>query len=273
MKQHYLPQCYLREFCNRDGKLHTLDITLLKHKRKVFDQARFPAEVCRSIDFYTIQSNFNKSFQHLSNVEPLFLEKIFHNYERKYPELLRKIKSSQQALIRADAALFLYALVDIKIRNPYFREKVVKANKDKFFSEMGIEYRNEVARLDLSEFPNLTNESLMNLWDDVSSPFQNDENFAKNTHISSMVLRQQEDVNVQEQIVNHLLKFQWLVFKSKGLFITNDNPGVSLDQNMKVQNTLFNGQFHFFMPLTPSLCLGISPVIEDLKYCQNNISR
>lgn len=35
MKQHYLPQCYLKEFLNKEGKLHTIDVNLLKHKRPV----------------------------------------------------------------------------------------------------------------------------------------------------------------------------------------------------------------------------------------------
>lgn len=273
MKQHYLPQCYLREFCNKDGKIHTLDLTLLKHKRKVFDQARFSSEICRSIDFYTIKSDFNKTFKHLSNIDPLFLENAFHTYERKYPELVQKIKDRQKALIRADACLFLYALVDFKIRNPYFRENVVNANKDKIFREMGDGYKNEVAKLDLGEFPHLTNESLINIWDEVSRPFLDDKNYAQNAHISSMVLRHHDDDNVQDEIVNRLLQFQWFVFESKSLFITNDNPGFSLDQNKKRQNTRFNGQFYFFMPITPSLCFGVSSVARDLKYGQNSTQK
>jgi hypothetical protein len=75
MKQHFLPQCYLREFCNLDNKLHVIDIDLLKFGRRVFAQQKSTAEVCRSNDFYTIEQDYSKEFKHLKGLDPLYLEK------------------------------------------------------------------------------------------------------------------------------------------------------------------------------------------------------
>lgn len=58
MKLRFLPQWYLRELCNAEDKLYTLDIDLLKFKPKVFSQTKITAGVCRSIDCYKIEGDF-----------------------------------------------------------------------------------------------------------------------------------------------------------------------------------------------------------------------
>ena len=42
MKQHYLPECYLKEFINESKKINTLDLDRLnKYKKNVFDEPKF----------------------------------------------------------------------------------------------------------------------------------------------------------------------------------------------------------------------------------------
>lgn len=60
-----------------------------------------------------------------------------------------------------------------------------------------------------------------------------------------------------------------MIFESDNRFITTDNSGASVDDSDKVHNTKFAENIMFFMPLTPSLCLGITTVIPDLDFIKN----
>nr|WP_232325422.1 DUF4238 domain-containing protein [Pedobacter panaciterrae] len=266
MKQHYLPECYLKEFTNAEGRLHTLDINLLKHKRKVFDEPRFPAAVCRSKNLYTIKPEFSKGFKHLKGLHPMYLEYKFQDYEKHYPALIDKLKRGQDYLQNDDARRLIYTLVDLKIRNPYFRENSIRGKQEPVIDNLFDSYREQIKHIDLRQFPNLSEESMLKTMDDVKASYMNDEDFAQKTHISSMVQRNKDEYSIHQKITDHLLRFEWLMLVSDNEYITTDNPGVSLDKNNVIQNTKFDENFFFLMPLTPSLCIGISPTILDKSY-------
>lgn len=270
MKQHYLPQSYLREFCNADHKLQTLDIDLLKFGRKVFPELKTTAEVCRSRDYYTIQGDFETQFQHLDGLDPLFLENKFHEYEREYPKIIAKIKCRGNYLSTAEAKLLMYAVVDIKIRNPYFRKEAIEKKKETVIDELFDSYRAEIAKLELIDPRELRRkEVLLEEMDKTKVKVMGDEDFARKTHLSSMVLRQKEEENVQTKIALHMLQFEWRILYSHNGFFTTDNPGVSIDPANRPQNTMFQGEFFFFMPLTPHMCLAISSKTGDFEYRKN----
>ncbi|MGF7078919.1 DUF4238 domain-containing protein [Mucilaginibacter sp. UYCu711] len=267
MKQHFLPQSYLREFCNAESKLFTLDIDLLKFKRKVFPELKTTAEVCRSKDFYTIKGDFKTQFQHLNGLDPLFLEKKFQEYEREYPKIIAKIKSRQPDLPLQEAELFMYAIIDIKIRNPYFRETAVESKKETVIDTLFDSYRTELAKLELTDPRQIIRKDVMlEEMDKMKEKIMTDEDFGRKTHLSSLVSRQMETKNVQHKISQHLLQFEWRVLYSHNDFFTTDNPGVSIDPTNRPQNTKFTDEFFFFMPLTPHLCLVISSKTPDKAY-------
>lgn len=268
MKQHFLPVCYLKEFVNLEGKIHSIDISLLKYNREVFDEAKYPAEVCRSIDFYTIQPKSIAKFPHMRDLRPLHLEESFHFYEREYPKIVNKIKSGQRALILKDAELLLYAIVDFKIRNIYFREKIVpKAHKNIIEDNLN-RMKQEIRTTDLESLNNITKEDFLKALDKVQKDFDpTPENHAQ-SHLSSMALRRNTNDQVHTKIVRHLLEFEWLILMSNNQFITNDNPGVSIDKNNVVQNTKFDKDYIFFFSLTPSHVLSVNPRILDLRFKQ-----
>ncbi|TSD64484.1 DUF4238 domain-containing protein [Inquilinus sp. KBS0705] len=267
MKQHFLPQSYLREFCNADNKLQTLDIDLLKFGRKVFSELRTTAEVCRSKDYYTIQGDFEDQFPHLNGLDPLFLEKKFHEYEREYPKIVGRIKHREAHLTLPDAQLLMYALIDIKIRNPYFRKEAIETKKETVIDELFDSYRAELAKLALTDPRQIKRKEVMlEEMDKMKDKVMEDDDFSRKTHLSSMVLRQMEENSIQAKIAQHLLQFECRILYSHNGFFTTDNPGVSIDPANRPQNTQFQGEFFFFMPLTPHMCLSISSKTPDMAY-------
>lgn len=267
MKQHFLPQSYLREFCNEDSKLYTLDIDLLKFNRKVFSELKTTAEVCRSKNFYTIYGEFDTQFQHLDGLDPFFLEKKFHEYEREYPKVLSRIKKRQSHLSIPQAELLMYSIIDIKIRNPYFRKTAIESKKESVIDDLFNSYRVELAKLNLTDPQKIQRKDVMlEEMDKMKNEIMMDKDFSRKTHLSSMVLRQLESDRLQLKIAHHLLKFEWQILYSHNGFFTTDNPGVSIDPTNQPLNTKFDKEFFFFMPLTPHMCLGISSRTPDITY-------
>ena len=61
--------------------------------------------------------------------------------------------------------------------------------------------------------------------------------------------------------------------ESNGQFISNDNPGFSIDENSNINNLLINKDCLLFMPLTSSLCLTISNAFVDKDFQKEAISK
>jgi hypothetical protein len=269
MKQHFLPQCYLKEFCNEDGKLHTLNLDYLKYKKKVFDEPKFPVEVCKILDFYTIKDELKGKFKGLADFDPFFVENQFHKYEREYPKLLGYIKNKVASLSFSDAFLFIYAIIDIKLRNQHFRKTAIEDKKEGVIDTLFNGYRKELESIDVSTLFNLTNEEMLATMDKMREDLMTNPDYAKNSHISTLIGQNEAVSDIHLQIINRLFKYQWMIFESNSRFITTDNPGASVDDSDKVHNTKFAENIMFFMPLTPSLCLGIATVILDQDFADN----
>lgn len=266
MKQHYLPEVYLREFINDQGKLHTLDINLRRHRKEVFDQERYPAEVCRNKNFYNIKPTYAKSHKELANLKELFLEEQFGLYESKYPRLLNKIKTGQNYLLKEDARLLIYILFDLKLRNKYFRDTTVSGLREKVFDELADDYETLIEDANKAGIPGVNKEILLAALDVERKRHLADDEFPDKTHVASLSKRKTSKDSVYEFVIDHLMQFEWLILQSDQQFITSDNPGVSIDKKGVVQNTKFDNDFFFIMPLTPSICIGISPTAPDTKF-------
>lgn len=261
MKQHFLPECYLREFTNREGKLHTLDLNLFRFGRKVFDNTRYPAEVCRIRDFYTIDPNLAKESADLMHLDPYFLENKFGEYESKYPKLIAKLKRGQSYLQKEDASLLMLIVLDFKIRNPFYRDRVFEKGKKEVIEKTHDELRRKVGELNddfIRRVADQTREEMMMDIDALQLKYMADEDFVERLHLASLARRKQDEDGLYRSFCNHLLQFEWLLLRSNQSFITTDNPGFSLDKDSNVQNTNFGDVFSYFLPLTPSLCFAVS---------------
>jgi Protein of unknown function (DUF4238) len=249
----------------------TIDLDLLKFKRPVFAEQKTTAEVCRSKDFYTIKEKHGEQFKHLEGLDPLYLEKKFHEYEREYPKLLKKIKAKISYLSRTEAELFLYALIDIKIRNLYFRDKSITPKTETVIDNLFNQYRDELNALNLTEKQQKTKKVMFDEMDKMKEKIMMDKDFGQKVHLSSLTLRKMEAESIHHKIIAHLMKFDWIILESANQFITTDNPGVSIDPTNKPQNTKFEGSLFFFMPITPSLCFGVCTQTPDPNYSRYNI--
>ncbi|WP_199119360.1 DUF4238 domain-containing protein [Pedobacter sp. ASV28] len=273
MKQHFLPEVYLKEFRNKEGKLHCLDCSLLKFDRKVFDQPKYPAEVCRSKDFYTLKPSFKAKNPDIFDLSPLHIEKSFHAYESEYPKLITKIKSRQKALLIKDAHLLIYVLLDLKIRNNYYREKVVsKALKDILEYDLS-ELKKQIDLDSEGRFPDDAKEQFEKCSEKVKRDYIEYPEQHAESHLSSIAMARSRNDEMHVKISQHLQHFQWKVYISDHRFIITDNPGFSLDYNNVIHNTKFDKEVVVFFPLTPSMCLCVNTLKIDKRFEEINTQK
>lgn len=275
MDQHYLPQCYLNEFRNDDGHFFKLDCSILRYDKKPYPLKTTPAAVCYKPNFYTLTDEFKQMYPMYKDLEPFYLENKFHIYERVYPALISKIKTGARFLNSDDAIKFLYSCIDFKIRNFYFRDNVLMQNKRQEIikkhyngylnNESILEYIQKSFKVDR----NTVNEIIQT----EKSKHLNDPDYAKHSHIATMIDRSQQSSNIYDVIISNFLFYKWNFFKSKNQFITSDNPGWSLDKRNAVHNTRFENGFQFIMPITSSYCLCISDDKIDMNYYNDSTKK
>lgn len=270
MDQHYLPKCYLKEFCETGHDyLYKINCGLIKQGRRGSYRKMHPSEGCYEKDYFTITDDFKKLYPRFQSYEPYFIEKQFHSYETLYPAIINQLKSGQKWLSFKDAQLLIYALFEFKIRNRFFRNNT-EISKRKVAGDLFDEYLLDTKKRAwaLQTFHITENEltkHVSKMRDDIIS----DTHYAKHSHIAAILMRYENNNSMHDFVISNLLMYKWVIFKSDRLFLTSDNPGYSIGVDNVVYNTRFLNGFHFVFPLTPSMCLCITDDVIDLKYYNN----
>jgi hypothetical protein len=243
MDQHFLPACYLDQFCLTGGKLYRVDCSLLKLGKKPYPLEVTPKAICYGKDFYALTDDFKKVYPAFAAYDQNFLEEKFHRYERGYPAIINKIKQGIPVLSAAEAELFLYSLIDFKLRNNYLREKNEQLRRDVVNNVLG----------------GIKASSLMEqVAGAMKAEILSDPEFGKHSHLATMMGRETAGSAVQDKFVRTMIRHKFKLMISYGEFITSDNPGWTISQDNKVHNIKFDQDFHYLMPITPRHCLSVS---------------
>jgi hypothetical protein len=253
MGKHFIPKCYLKEFCiGGTNNLFGIDCSLLNYGKRITRSYSLDS-ICQDSDYYKITDDFKKIHPQFNHLDPEFLELNFKRYEDYYPRVISKIKSGQDILTSEDATVLAYAYTDFKLRNNFYRKNTVNTWK-RVYQEVLIKMNND--KLDTSYI------------DDILA----DTEFEKHNHILQIVNKYhtgyEQNVNVEM-----LLSLKWVLLESNDKFITSDNPGWTLNDQGKVCNDVLTKDFVFFMPITSSHCLCISDNENDSEFWISEIKK
>jgi len=265
--QHFLPQCYLQGFAGDNGKLQTLNLELLlEHGKIPYPREFTPAQLCYEDDFYTLGEGM-ETFNVKDVADKYTIEKRFHAYENKYRDLISKIEKG--GVLQSDDAAFLIRIIfDLKFRNKYFRDKFIAPRQAEVVNEASDEIRELIVNDPdyLSKYEGATEAEILTLSDDIRKKLLNDPDFKKNAHLSALYRQEDGYADALNMLTPKLLHCQWVVLKSDHQFVSNDNPGCSMDKNSLIHNSYFERDFMFFIPLTSSFCLTISDAGIDMDH-------
>jgi len=240
-RHHEVSKTYLKQFSINPKERQTRSfINCLRiHPNKKIESKSIDSDFFKSDNFYTL--NTSNPFE--------LEEKLARDIEPKFNDIMSHI--NQEIILSRNAKLDLLIWIWVsKYRNSHYRKTIEQHIN--FINAIKVQYSNEFR----TEFNELKEE--FRKWTRA---------FAKHEQLSSLFN------------LDHFLFFQsgmvnkhWIVLKSNvnNRFITNDNPGFSVDFNGgKPDYETVNVQFATkhettnYYPLSPGYCLMISPFSMD----------
>ncbi len=254
-KHHYVPECYLKEFCNKNNQLFK------RKKDNLKTTACYPAQVCYDTDYFKFNLN---EVSNLNDIKDAYIieRSAFKNQENQYRKLVKKIKEvDEQIDIRLsidEYRLLLKTLLTIKRRNPSTRNQLLNNLIDTHKNEAIIqeyvnELKNQATKIGYQLSPNLIDR----VKEYVLTKGQNEE-YQKGLYLMGFV--DHKNYFVFDNIIDDIISIKpFLLFAfDKNEFITSDNPGFFRFNDKTVSIGGLNGSFEFFFPITPEICLYLN---------------
>src|SRR5258708_79647 len=131
--QHFVPQGYLKQFTNKTGTFFILDVSLVKIGKNIKPSVpRTPASLGYKDNYFNIKPEdiILLDGSKVPNIDTLFLESTaFLFFENNVARIIQTIISFH-ILNEDDAQLFMKSLIDLKFRNPHYRDFIKKTYPD-----------------------------------------------------------------------------------------------------------------------------------------------
>lgn len=228
VRQHFIPQCYLKNFSENEKFVYVYS---KKNIKKGYPQSI--SKISYLDFFYVIPEKYIKK-ELLPEIDGNFIEKkiLAENIESLYSDLLNKIIHSAAIWITEDGAVEIFdererdlfaALIAIQyLRMPNIREKYWSAQKK------ASEERDEIVSAMRKAYDNIDCSESLEL--------NHDDDYASVLH-SEIFLDEEIIANIQNQII----KKTWVYYVSKeDAVYTSDNP-ILLKPHLENQTPFYEG--------------------------------
>lgn len=250
INSHIVPETYLKHFTDHSNLLYRYKI---KSKFQTRIKTVSPSQVCYKPDYFRIENeNTLKSF---GLYDKDYIEnEAFKTYENNYNSLLSKIISHNDFISTSEAHLFIETVINIKSRNEKMRKNYSKENIIPISVNLFQEIRKNrninalFSKTDFLPFELFIKENLLNR-----------EGLENEMFLKTFIIDKRKESGFLNELISFLLSRRWdfLISDINSPFITSDNPGFCVDDKDVCANTKFGGNFMFFFPLTPQICLMI----------------
>lgn len=250
--------------------MQTLNLeTFIKYGKIPYPREFTSAQLCYEDDFYTLGEGM-EAFNVKGVSDKYQIEKSFHSYERKYQQLIAKIERGQ-VFTSGEASFLIRIIFDLKFRNKYFRDKLIAPRQAEVVNDASDQIRQLILNDPeyLGKYEGALVDEILALSDAVREKLLHHPDFKKNAHLSALFRQKDGYKDILDILLPKLLHCRWVVLASDNQFISNDNPGCSMDKNNNIHNSYFDKDFMFFIPLSSSLCLTISDAGIDMDFYNN----
>lgn len=273
---HILPQSYLSEFENTNGKIWA---NKFKNPLKRTPRQTSAGGICyrrgyfkmpiEKFDFITAVS-----VSKIENFHDLFVETTVNSYyERGFIKKLQPFKDRESAISINDKFELCEAMLHFMARNPKVRDGL---SIKEHLIENSEEFRRELIKVNSEEDIAAIKEMGITFDDYLA--------FMKQLYITSLETADEAVLHnnfVIEQFLNNsprklsvlwrMVQGKWEVLEVKhpGVFIVTDNPGNFFSE--KNQTTELSEPYEFYFPLNSSQLLRITTskdLLDPLKFCQ-----
>lgn len=254
VKQHFVPEVYLKAFRDQSNR----KIWRWKKNPKFPERIRAfsSSQICHEEYFYEIGNETGKV------IPTNHLEKEWAIYENEWESLIEIFESQHSVISSINARKFIFSALSLKLRNPSIRN-IYKGNKAQEIADRNID--KTIKELEKAGF---SPKKISEIEQFLRSNLIMGKSTGKNLH-NNMLLsiiqgnRDSRSFGICEKLSRHEIKI--LQTEQENPFVTSDNPGFFVDQNGGIHNLNYYDEdgtvnfFGFFLPLTPKLCLFVSP--------------
>jgi len=257
-KHHYVPICYLKEFCDYKYEFWK--------KRLDFNKITIsnPSKECYEIDGNKIVDEVILKLTGFD--DEYYIEKeAFKIQELKFEKHIKNISKNSQTpftMKGEDYHLFIETIVTIKRRNPKTRDLIINTYKEAYKNETNIIglVKTLMKEYDIKEMSQSQFERIKSSIQD----YVNDERKLRSMFLSAFINK--EDFKVIENITKTLfiLKAYVLHSSSNKEFITSDNPGFTINNKKVSSKGEYGTDFELYFPLCPKTCLYIDSKQKDV---------
>jgi len=266
--QHYVPQSYIKKFYDKD-KCWVLDFEKLKNGYSDYLQSKTSAEICYGEYFYDIDKDFrnrNPEYAHLDtqHIENATLRRL----ENKYGAVFFPSITERFQLTHDECNAFVDFMIQMKIRNPYYRNNDLKNNATRLIGIAKQQIQHDSYFHE--KFKNIPNAIKDTLFKSLIMEKYDGVNFERNLQLSSLITRE-ENINRSTILKDVIPKHPWILASTlfpNSFFLTTDNPGASVSPRKPniVFNTKFNEDFVYYFPLSPFYCFIIDGTRIDTDF-------
>lgn len=252
IKQHYVPEVYLKQFKDNQNDMVWCCKTKSEYKEKI--KRYYPSQICYSPYFYEIEKSIG------TKTPVNYIENEWRNYENKWIDFIGHVNNRNPKIKNFEFRKVVFTIITLKLRNLSIRKL--------YNSEYAKEIVNNSVEDTINELERILKCDLSNIKRDAKKNIEEDENQGKNFHNNNLLsVLKGKNNSTSYQICERLLENELHILEtSKQMpFITSDNPGFFLDCNGQVHNLKFIDECGkvdfggFFLALTPEKCLFLSP--------------
>jgi hypothetical protein len=251
-EQHIVPATYLRHF-TKEALVYFLDTKKLRERPPEYPRRRAPGSICWSDDYYTIRDEFPENHFNLKKHDTHYIEdQVLKRLEDKYPALSAKLTGTG-SLTMAEAIDLCDLVVAIKLRNPYWLEKVigqrVTSQTEALLREMVAERRRNdpVAASTADWVFELVITKLLRQQ-------RKDPDYDKQMQLYSLRARGENELGRNVRIHEKFIDARWVIYAAPAegpYFITTDNPGAAIGKTDGAIHTFkLDGDYVFYFPLS-----------------------
>lgn len=267
-KHHYVPVCYQKNYLDDKGYIYVVDKKNIETHKKVVVRQTHPNNECFIYDYYKLTDSIKALNPKFQNLDEYFIENhVFKEFENKYQKDIYESIRTTKTLSRKSALLLIKSLIQLKNRNPNFKNQTIESIRISDHSQIVATLVDQALQDD--RFRQFPRELLEAVGRSLDHQYTSNTHYSDFLHLLGLINRDIEPSDTLEKVYKNLFEGTWLLLINKNgdtPFIYTDNPGYSANlENNTILNTKFDKSFAYFLPLSPRYCLCISDNKKDRK--------
>lgn len=253
---HYIPECYLANFTNKQGFLYRLKLDDYLSIREAS-----PSAICYSPHFYLIDESLKKKFVNISQYDELAVEsRLLKHLEDLFPSLVRGVVKNDISV--KEAKLLSQFIVQLKTRTQYWRDstipQLINGNIDAILLDMVMDAK--------KRYPDLPEGIIQDEVAKLANVYKTDPDAKKYLQLSRITI--EGDGGRVSLPATAIKESEWsLVVNNTPIpFIATDNPGFSFNiRTMRSSSEGFSQNHAFILPLSSKFVLKIDCTKTDRR--------